>query len=612
LATDLTSGDTQINAASAGHGGDFLSITPSVFVEARRNKRVHLGDRLKSLGPSVIATAAALVAIFIVIRLPGPMYADPGIWFFLLVLGVSFPLVLWLTLAIHEAGHLWGAALAGLEFRLVTVGPWRLARELRGTRLRFMPRSVLQWQGNAFCIPRHGRFLRVRLILFILGGPAATLAQTAVTLFIRAQLAHVALPFWLAQASFLLAYCPLAILPFTLFPMRFRGATTDAAQLIALLRKKEHFPRRAAINLLVAASIRGQRPRELDPQLLEVLCQLPPEAEEAQVGHYLAHLKALDSLDIPLAGYHLDMALRPFHIQSAAVPPAAYVLAAASFAARFGRGTAVAQEWLSLVRPDSYNALAIENEQLLWQTRAVVAFEAGELLEARSAAERSLALLPRIIEKGQAVVAEEILGDILAATTAVSAATTAVSAATTAVSAATTAVPVAAETASPPPHTGRRLALAGILVAGMLALGGLANGRFSLRAEQGQAHYRAGIAQLEDGRYQEAILSFDEAIRRNAGLDEAYWGRGQAHFALNQHTDAISDFDRALQLQGEQPNPWIYFYRGLSHTYLGHYPEATADYRRLADTATDERLLLAADHYQHILSRLTGERPSHP
>jgi len=550
--------------------------------------------RLKYLGLAAGVTLAALAAIFIVIRLPGPRYNDISLPAFLLVLAVSFPMILLATLAIHEAGHLLGAWAAGLEFCLVTVGPWRLARELRGLRLTFVAGNLWQWQGNALCIPRHHRQLRGRLIVFVLGGPAATIGQTAVALLLRAHLAQTTLPYWLAQATLLFAYCPLAILPFTLFPMRLRGAATDAAQLLTLLRRNQDFRPRTAVNMLVAASIRGCRPRDWDETYVHELAQLPPEAAEGQIGHYLVHLHALDRQDIPLAGYHLDLALRPLANQPSAHLAPAYVLAAAALEARHGRGAGTAQAWLGLMRSENYNALAVEHEQLLWQTRAVVWLAAGELAQARTAAKRSLALLPRIIERGQAVVAQEVLEEILAAT------------AVTLSDAAD--LP---KTASEPDRWlawGRSLALPLLVVTAVLIVGLLwGNGRFHTAPKQSQIYYRRGMTQLENAKFHEAVEAFSEAIRLDAGLDEAYWGRGQAYFALDQHTAAIADFDRALQLQGEQPNPWIYFYRGLSHTHLGHYTAAAADYKLLATTATDEDLRLAADHYLRELERL-GDR----
>ncbi|MCA9875772.1 MAG: tetratricopeptide repeat protein [Anaerolineales bacterium] len=595
---DSSSTPTADEAAHDAFAG--LSVTPAAVTAVKQTYHIPLRDRLKALVPSIVAAMAALVAIVIVVHVPGPTYSDPGMLAFMLALVIIFPLVLLLTLAIHEGGHLAGAAAAGLEFRLVTVGPWRLAREQRGLRLSFVRRNLLQWQGNAFCIPYGEHRLRARLIVFILGGPAATLAQTAVALLLRAKLADAPVPYWLAQTTFLFAYCPLAILPFTLFPMRFRGVTTDAAQLLILWRQTERFARRAAVNLLVAASIRGSRPRELDPAQLAVLTHLPPDAEEAQFGYYLAYLHALDMGDVPAAGRWLDLALRPFATQPDKPLTPAYVLAAAAFEARHGAGTAVGQEWLNLLPRESYNALAIENEQMLWQTRAIVSFAAGENAQAHRAAQRSLLLVPRLIEKGQAVVAEEVLGEILSATGAAAAEEKAT-------------FPGGTSDRNRWPAWGRGLALPVLALGVILALGVMwGNGRFSQHANQSQTYYQTGMTRLEDGRYQEAILAFDAAIHLNAGLDDAYWGRGQAYFALNQHTAAIHDFDRALQLQGERPNPWIYFYRGLSHTYLGHYPEAANDYQRLANTATDEHLRLAADHYLREINRLAGENTPEP
>lgn len=575
---------------------DYFSVAPADFATAQRGHDFGLIPGLKRLGPTLLAVAAALAAILLVIRLPGPMYIDPGRASFLLTLLVSFPLVLFFTLGLHEGGHLAGAALGGLEFVLVTVGPFRLARELRGVRLTFVRHHVLQWQGNAFCIVRRDDHLRLRLMVFLLGGPAATLGQTAVTLFLRHHFANAILPFWMAQVLLLLAYCPLAILPFTLFPMRFHGITTDAAQIIALLRDRAGFAQRAALNLLIAASIRGTRPSAWDQTHLELLCNPLPDQEMSAVGCYLAHIQALDAGAVALAGNHLDQALRLL-LQESISPLPAYLLAAASFEAQFGRGTAVARQWLDLVRPEKYNALSAETAQIYWQTHATLCLEEGNLEQARAAAYRSLDLLPQTIDQGYATFARDGLEQILRATA----------------------------VAQPAPLDDRRQWSEGmpwtavgryaVLLALMILVGmGIGavwqNGLIPLPTSRAQHYYQTGQAHLENGRYPQAIAEFNQAIRLDKHLAAAYWGRGQAYFAQERHPQAIADFDQALRLQGNQPNPWIYFFRGLSHTHLAHYPEARVDFQRLTETATDQHLLTAASAYLREIDRLSDQIPT--
>lgn len=576
---------------------DNLSVSPADFAAVQSGRDFGLIARLKRLGSTLVAMSAALAAILLVIRLPGPLYVDPGRATFLLTLLVSFPLILLFTLGLHEGGHLAGAALGGLEFMLVTVGPFRLARELRGIRLTFVRHHVTQWQGNAFCIVRNDDNLRVRLMVFLLGGPVATLGQTAVTILLRHHFANAILPFWMAQALLLLAYCPLAILPFTLFPMRFHGITTDAAQIIALLGDRAVFAQRAALNWLIAASIRGTRPSAWDQTYLDLLCQPLPNQEISAVGCYLGHIKALDAGAVALAGNHLDQALRLLVRQENISPVPAYLLAAASFEAQFGRGTAVARQWFNLVRPEKYNALAAETAQIYWQTHATLCLAEGNPEQARAAAYRSLDLLPQTIDRGYARFAEDSLDQILKAT-------------------------AGAQPAPLEKHTqwsedvpwtavGRYAVLLALMILIGMGIGAIwQNGLFPLSASRAQHYYQTGQTHLENGRYPLAIEDFNQAIRLDTQLAAAYWGRGQAYFAQEQHTQAIADFDQALQLQGSQPNPWIYFFRGLSHTHLAHYAEARADFQRLSETATDQHLLTAASNYLREIERLSDQTPT--
>ena len=391
-----------------------LATRPEAFASHHREaRRLRQTNSLKS---SLVAIPAALLAASISAQTPGPLYVDQGLLYFLGVLLLTFPPVLLLTLAIHEGGHLLGAAVAGLEFRVVTVGPFRLARELGGLRLRLLRQPLLQWQGNAFCLapaePARQRHLRPRLSLFLLGGPLATLGQTAVFLSLRAHLAGDLIPGWQAQLLFLLTYFPLAILPFTLLPLRLRGIMTDAAQLLALWRRQERAAGHIAANLLISASVRGVRPRDLDQDALETL--LTQSNDETRLtGGYLGSLKALDANNPALAASYLDGALQTAAAQPGRRPPASHILLAALLEARHGGETAVARQWLNLLPTTHNQTFAVELNQLLWQTKAAIYRAEGQLPQAHAAAHHSLHLLNQTIDAGYAIAARDHLQEIL-------------------------------------------------------------------------------------------------------------------------------------------------------------------------------------------------------
>ena len=79
------------------------------------------------------------------------------------------------------------------------------------------------------------------------------------------------------------------------------------------------------------------------------------------------------------------------------------------------------------------------------------------------------------------------------------------------------------------------------------------------------------------GRHKEAIPYYDEAIRGNPKMDEAYYRRGLAYSNLNQYQRAIQDFDEAIRL-----NPRVaetFNNRGSAYNMLGQHQRALPDSR---------------------------------
>ncbi len=70
---------------------------------------------------------------------------------------------------------------------------------------------------------------------------------------------------------------------------------------------------------------------------------------------------------------------------------------------------------------------------------------------------------------------------------------------------------------------------------------------FGTTSKAGQ-HVQDGAQLLQTGRFDEALAKFDEAIRLEDDLTEAYNGRGLAYLESGQPLKAIQDFDKAIQL----------------------------------------------------------------
>ena len=85
-----------------------------------------------------------------------------------------------------------------------------------------------------------------------------------------------------------------------------------------------------------------------------------------------------------------------------------------------------------------------------------------------------------------------------------------------------------------------------------------------------------GMAFLQLGDPGTALESFDEAIRLDPNLADAYTNRGSTYNALGQYQRAVQDLDEAIKL-----NPEIalaYINRGNSYGNLDQYQRAIEDY----------------------------------
>jgi tetratricopeptide (TPR) repeat protein len=74
-------------------------------------------------------------------------------------------------------------------------------------------------------------------------------------------------------------------------------------------------------------------------------------------------------------------------------------------------------------------------------------------------------------------------------------------------------------------------------------------------------------------RYEEAIASYDQALKIKPDKDEAWYNRGIALDYLGRYEEAIDSFDQALKIKPDKDKAWNN--RGVALGYLGRYEEAT-------------------------------------
>ena len=71
-----------------------------------------------------------------------------------------------------------------------------------------------------------------------------------------------------------------------------------------------------------------------------------------------------------------------------------------------------------------------------------------------------------------------------------------------------------------------------------------------------QTAFAAGVAALNQGNTTTAVEKFNEALKADPDLTEAYINRGIARLRLDQPVEAVGDFDKALELTPIRPKPF--------------------------------------------------------
>ncbi|XP_006658223.1 suppressor of RPS4-RLD 1 [Oryza brachyantha] len=84
-----------------------------------------------------------------------------------------------------------------------------------------------------------------------------------------------------------------------------------------------------------------------------------------------------------------------------------------------------------------------------------------------------------------------------------------------------------------------------------------------------------GIAQVNEGRYDQAISIFDQILRETPTYPEALIGRGTAYAFQRELDSAISDFTKAIQSNPSAGEAWKR--RGQARAALGEFTEAVED-----------------------------------
>lgn len=119
------------------------------------------------------------------------------------------------------------------------------------------------------------------------------------------------------------------------------------------------------------------------------------------------------------------------------------------------------------------------------------------------------------------------------------------------------------------------VALAGIVI---LTAVGLAYFNFMTHESvPGENKYRLANKYLSEGKTEDALVVFDEALSENPSYPSAYVGKAIALMELGRFDESRENFDRAIELNKKLA--FAYANRGILNDRDGKYREAVRDYR---------------------------------
>ncbi|GAB3820084.1 hypothetical protein GCM10028895_19470 [Pontibacter rugosus] len=224
------------------------------------------------------------------------------------------PLAFLLPIAIHELGHVWAGLLQGFEFKSYTVASFHFYKEGVEVRFKLVKLNLKGFLGLALCLPPGGltkEELTKRFALYALGGPLSNLLLAGVLLvpyFLQWHAVTKATPAAYTLACFALITGLISLLFFLLnmIPSKSGGFYTDGARVFNMLRGGDEAFLDSAILSVMAASMGGTPPEELDEKLLIEAVSMPVDSIFKNYCHAYLYTIKLQRQQVEQARYHLN------------------------------------------------------------------------------------------------------------------------------------------------------------------------------------------------------------------------------------------------------------------------------------------------------------------
>jgi tetratricopeptide (TPR) repeat protein len=102
------------------------------------------------------------------------------------------------------------------------------------------------------------------------------------------------------------------------------------------------------------------------------------------------------------------------------------------------------------------------------------------------------------------------------------------------------------------------------------------------RTDKAATYVNRGIIRSSSGDLKGAINDYNKALQINPNMAEAFANRGTVFIRQANYTKALTELDRALSLELEQPAA-VYYNRGIVHERIGDLASAYKDYLKATE-----------------------------
>jgi tetratricopeptide (TPR) repeat protein len=101
--------------------------------------------------------------------------------------------------------------------------------------------------------------------------------------------------------------------------------------------------------------------------------------------------------------------------------------------------------------------------------------------------------------------------------------------------------------------------------------------------------YKRGINSMSNEKFEDAIRSFELALRLDSKYVDAWIKKGYAHFHLGEYNSAILSYDKALEIDINNVEPWNL--KGLAYYKLKNYDKAITACEKAIDVDPSEAMV---------------------